>query len=59
MIADFMTKPTHGGLFNKFRDLIMVLIPIKRILKKSKKVRLRRKVCEHLVPETRRHKGTT
>jgi hypothetical protein len=27
MIADFMTKPTQGALFKKFRDQIMVVIP--------------------------------
>ena len=37
----------------------MGVILIKKILKKSKKLRLRRRVCEYLVPETRRHKGTT
>jgi hypothetical protein len=27
MIADFMTKPTQGALFKKFRDQIMGVIP--------------------------------
>ena len=28
MIADFMTKPLQGGLFKKFRDLIMGIKPV-------------------------------
>ena len=29
MIGDFMTKPTQGALFNKFRDQIMGVFPAK------------------------------
>ena len=29
MIGYFMTKPTQGSLFKKFRNLIMVIIPVK------------------------------
>ena len=54
-----MTKHTQGSLFKKFRDLIMGVIQIKKILKKSKEVTLGRRVCGYLVPETKKHKGTT
>jgi hypothetical protein len=43
MIADFMTKPTQGALFRKFRDQIMGVIPAQSPSpgkKKSKKARM-------------------
>ena len=35
-IVDFKTKPTQGILFNKFRDLIIGVIPIKKYIKQIK-----------------------
>ena len=36
MIGNFMTKPLQGGLFDKFRDQIMGVVPAKDPPKESK-----------------------
>jgi hypothetical protein len=43
MVADFMTKPLQGGLFRKFRDQIMGVVPVQhpgpgKNLKKQRKL---------------------
>ena len=53
MIGKFMTKPMHRSIFNKFRDLIIGVVPIKKDIQEGD---TKKSVSEYLVPETRRHK---
>ena len=43
MIGNFITKPSQGSLFKKFRDLIMVVIPIKKDIKEIKESDIKKK----------------